>query len=156
MKALKNIMYISLGFLIAALTISLTSVGAKVSAEIGRVLIANDFKNPIPIVSKEELKVRGEVKIDGEPKVKLDGDTKIKIESIDKTVKVRFDKGETMPEAGIFKDGNRYFITIVGENPRTCSVDKINGIWIRCEQKLLEAEIVGWVNTAQLSFVSEL
>jgi hypothetical protein len=149
-------MYIALGFLIAALTISLTSVGAKVSAEIGRVLIANDFKNPIPIVSKDDLKVRGEVKIDGEPKVKLDGDTKIKIESIDKTVKVRFDRAETMPEAGIFKTGKRYLLKPVSEVQRTCSVDKINDTWIFCEEKLLEGEIVGWVNTAQLTFVFEL
>lgn len=156
MKVFKNILYVSLGLVIAALTLSLTPVGAKVSAEIGRVLIANDFKNPIPIVSKDALKVRGEVKIDGEPKVKLDGDSKIKIESIDKTVKVRFDKGEAMPETGIFKDGKRYFVTMVGGNPKTCSVDKINGTWIFCEEKLIEGEIVGWVNTAQLTFVSEL
>lgn len=155
MKVFKNITLFALGFFIAALTVSLTSVGARVSSEISRVFIENDSKNPVPIVSKETIKIKGEVEIDGKPEVKLDGDTKIKIESVDKPVSVRFDKDGSMPETEIFKTGKSYFITIVGESPKRCAVDKINGTWIFCTRNLLEGEIVGWVNTGQLTLVVE-
>lgn len=156
MKVFRNIFYVALGFVIASFAISLTTVGANVSREINRVFIENDSRNPIPIVSKEAIKVKGEVKIDGKPEVKLDGDTTIKIKSIDKPVNVRFDKDESMPETEIFKKGKSYFITIVGDAPKVCVVDKIDGTWIFCSRKLQEGEIVGWANTAQISFVTEL
>jgi hypothetical protein len=155
MKVFKNVLFVALGFLIASLTISLTSVGAKVSEEIGRVIIENNSKNPIPIVSRESLKVKGEVKIDGNPEVKLDGDTKIKIESVDKPVNVQFDKNAEMPETNIFKTGRNYGITITGETAKRCNVDKINGTWIYCKQKNSEGEIVGWVNTTQVALVTD-
>ena len=155
MKVFKKVLYVALGFLVASLTISLTSVGAKVSEQINRVIIENDSKNPIPIVSKEALKIKGEVKIDGKSEVKLNGDTKIKIESVDKPVNVRFEKNAEMPETSIFKTGKNYGITIIGESAKRCNVEKINGNWIYCKQKYKEGEVVGWVNTIQLSFVTD-
>lgn len=156
MKNFKNISYFIIGFLIAAFTISLTSVGAQVSEGINRVFIANDVKNPIPVISREVLKIQGDVKIEGKPEVRLDGDTKIKIESVDKPVIVRFDKSEAMPETSIFKIGKKYSIKLVGTTPKRCEVDKINGTWIFCERKRKEGEIVGWVNTLQIAVVTEL
>lgn len=155
MKIFKNSLYVAIGFLIAALTISLTNVGAQVSEGIGRVFISNDFKNPVPITSKEILKVQGDVKIAGNPKVKLDADTKIKIESVEKPVRVRFEKTEAMPETGIFKNGKAYNISFDGRIMQRCEVEKINGTWIHCQSKMQEGETVGWINTAQLTFVSE-
>lgn len=152
----RKALYFALGVIVASFAISLTSVGARVSQEVGRVIIANTSKNPIPIVSKEALKVKGEVEINGNPKVKLDGDSKIKIESIDKPVRVRFDDDEAMPNTNIFDEGKTYLITITGEAAKRCEVDKIKGTWIYCERKNLEAEIVGWVNTSQLSHVENL
>lgn len=156
MKVFKNVIYFALGFVIASLTISLTSVGAEVSQEFGKVFISNNFKNPVPIVSKETLKIQGEVKIDGNPKVKLDGDTKIKIESVEKPVNVRFEKGEKMPETEIFKTGKIYRISFDEKMTGTCDLDKISGTWIYCKNKGIEGEIFGWVNTAQIMLVSEL
>lgn len=156
MKTIKNVSYFALGFVIATLTISLTSVGASVTNEISRVFVENDGKNPIPIVSREPLKIKGKVEIDGKPEVKLDGDSKIKIESIDKPVTVRFDKNEAMPETEIFKKGKNYGITITGEKPRRCEVDRINGNWIYCKRANIEAEVVGWVNSAQLTHVMQV
>lgn len=155
MKKFKNILYVALGFIIASLTISLTSVGAQISEGINRVFISNDFKNPIPIVSRETLKMEGKVKIDGNPKVKLDGDTKIRIESVEKPVRVQMDKTEEMPETGIFKNKKNYNISFDGKTLQSCEVDKISGTWIYCDRNLVEGELIGWVNTAQLAFAME-
>jgi hypothetical protein len=156
MKVFKKVIYFALGFVVASLMISLTSVGAEVSQEFSKVFITNKFKNPIPIVSKETLKIEGDVKIEGNPKVKLDDDTKIKIESVEKPVNVRFEKGEKMPQTEIFKSGKIYRISFDGKISGRCNLDKINGTWIYCENKGIEGEIFGWVNTAQIMLVSEL
>lgn len=156
MKVFKKILFFALGFLIASLMISLTSVGAEVSEEFSKVFITNNFKDPIPIVSKEILEVKGEVKIDGKPEVKLDGGTRIKIESVEKPVSVRFEQGEKMPEAEIFKTGKIYRILLAEKTVGRCELDKIKGTWIYCKNKGIEGEIFGWVNTAQIMLVTEL
>lgn len=156
MTVFKRFGYIALGFVIASLTVAMTGVGAQVSEGITRVLIANDVRDPIPIFSRDALEMRGEVRIDGEPKVKLDGDTKIKIESVEKPVTVQFEKNEEMPGTDIFKDGKTYAISFSGTSARRCRVDKIQGTWIFCKRKARESEMVGWVNTTQIAYVNEL
>lgn len=158
MKMSTKVFYAGLGFLVASFTISLTGVSAQVSEGlISRVFITNGDKDPVSIVSKDELRIKGEVKIDGNPEVKLNSDSKIKIESVEKPVTVRFDKGESISDAGFFKKGDTYLLTISAlASQQRCKVDKIEGTWIKCERKGAEAEITGWVNTAQVIVASEL
>lgn len=156
MKILRDISFVALGFGAAMIAVSFTSVGAQISEGLTRILIANDDRNPIPVHSKEGLRIKGKVEIDGNPKVKLDGDSKIKIKSVDEPVKVRFEKEAAMPDTEIFEKGDEYLITIAGEGPKRCEADKIRGTWIFCKQERKENEIVGWVNTNQIVMVRDL
>lgn len=154
MKHIQKILFTALGFALAALTISLTPAGAQIAEDINRVFIANDERNPVPITSRETLKMQGEVKIDGKPEVKLDGDSKIKIESIEKPVKIELNERDEAGEAHIFKKGKIYRVSFNGADYLSCATDKISGGWIHCSTKKKEG-IDGWINAARIAAATE-